>query len=76
MFYIAFAGTSACPAGKFYCRNVGSIPRFIFSSHVNDRFCGEWFTKIISLPSHASLYWSGLEVVSGYNIVSELYLFL
>ncbi|KAF5481382.1 hypothetical protein F2P56_002038 [Juglans regia] len=33
-------GTSACPAGKFYCRNVGSIPRFIFSSRVNDRFCG------------------------------------
>jgi hypothetical protein len=38
--YIAFAGTSACPAGKFYCRNVGSTPQFIFSSRVNDRFCG------------------------------------
>ncbi|XP_062151714.1 glucosidase 2 subunit beta isoform X2 [Alnus glutinosa] len=32
-------GTSACPAGKFYCRNVGSTPQFIFSSRVNDRFC-------------------------------------
>ncbi|KAE8672508.1 hypothetical protein F3Y22_tig00111840pilonHSYRG00013 [Hibiscus syriacus] len=32
-------GTSACAAGKFYCRNAGSIPRFIFSSRVNDRFC-------------------------------------
>ncbi|KAG7988250.1 hypothetical protein I3843_03G177800 [Carya illinoinensis] len=32
-------GTSACPAGKFYCRNAGSIPRFIYSSRVNDRFC-------------------------------------
>ncbi|OMO94566.1 hypothetical protein CCACVL1_05922, partial [Corchorus capsularis] len=32
-------GTSACPAGKFYCRNVGSMPQFIFSSRVNDRFC-------------------------------------
>ncbi|KAH1073457.1 hypothetical protein J1N35_025785 [Gossypium stocksii] len=32
-------GTSACPAGKFYCRNVGSIPQFIFSSRVNDHFC-------------------------------------
>ncbi|GAU22607.1 hypothetical protein TSUD_135070, partial [Trifolium subterraneum] len=32
-------GTSACPAGKFYCRNLGSKPQFIVSSHVNDRFC-------------------------------------
>ncbi|GKV02775.1 hypothetical protein SLEP1_g15167 [Rubroshorea leprosula] len=32
-------GTSACPAGKFYCRNKGSSPLFIFSSHVNDGFC-------------------------------------
>ncbi|GMY08800.1 glucosidase 2 subunit beta isoform X1 [Fagus crenata] len=32
-------GTSACPAGKFYCRNVGSKPQFIFSSRINDRFC-------------------------------------
>ncbi|KAL9454649.1 hypothetical protein AB3S75_010114 [Citrus x aurantiifolia] len=32
-------GTSACPAGKFYCGNVGSTPRFIFSSRVNDRIC-------------------------------------
>ncbi|XVE83518.1 hypothetical protein DITRI_Ditri16bG0093900 [Diplodiscus trichospermus] len=32
-------GTSACPAGKFYCRNVGSTPQLIFSSRVNDRFC-------------------------------------
>ncbi|XP_057955074.1 glucosidase 2 subunit beta isoform X2 [Malania oleifera] len=34
-------GTSACPAGKFYCRNVGSTPRFLFSSRVNDHIC-EW----------------------------------
>ncbi|XVF58560.1 hypothetical protein PTKIN_Ptkin07bG0075800 [Pterospermum kingtungense] len=32
-------GTSACPTGKFYCRNVGSMPQLIFSSRVNDRFC-------------------------------------
>ncbi|KAB1216531.1 Glucosidase 2 subunit beta [Morella rubra] len=32
-------GTSACPAGKFYCRNVGSTPQFIFSSRINDRVC-------------------------------------
>ncbi|KAK4845432.1 hypothetical protein QYF36_004973 [Acer negundo] len=32
-------GTSACPAAKFYCRNIGSTPQFIFSSHVNDRIC-------------------------------------
>ncbi|KAL1824124.1 hypothetical protein ACET3Z_010902 [Daucus carota] len=32
-------GTSACPAGKFYCKNVGSTPRFLFSSRVNDQIC-------------------------------------
>ncbi|KAL8147844.1 glucosidase 2 subunit beta isoform X1 [Apium graveolens] len=32
-------GTSACPAGKFYCRNAGSTPRFLFSSRVNDQIC-------------------------------------
>lgn len=32
-------GTSACPAGKFYCKNVGSTPKFLFSSQVNDHFC-------------------------------------
>ncbi|XP_038887466.1 glucosidase 2 subunit beta [Benincasa hispida] len=32
-------GTSACARGKFYCRNMGSTPRFIFSSRVNDRIC-------------------------------------
>ncbi|XP_052114577.1 glucosidase 2 subunit beta isoform X2 [Arachis duranensis] len=33
----------ACSAGKFYCRNLGSKPQFIFSSHVNDLFCGKQF---------------------------------
>ncbi|KAB2607562.1 glucosidase 2 subunit beta-like [Pyrus ussuriensis x Pyrus communis] len=32
-------GTSACPAGKFYCRNVGHAPFLIFSSRVNDGIC-------------------------------------
>ncbi|GLT39395.1 hypothetical protein SLA2020_135880 [Shorea laevis] len=32
-------GTSACPAGKFYCQNAGHIPRSIFSSRVNDGIC-------------------------------------
>ncbi|KAI7754839.1 hypothetical protein M8C21_020842 [Ambrosia artemisiifolia] len=32
-------GTNACPTAKFYCRNVGSSPRFLFSSHVNDQIC-------------------------------------
>lgn len=36
-----YAGTSACPRGKFYCRNAGSTPNFIFSSRVNDQICGK-----------------------------------
>ncbi|KAK1397072.1 PRKCSH-like domain-containing protein [Heracleum sosnowskyi] len=32
-------GTSACPAGKFYCKNAGSTPQFLFSSRVNDQIC-------------------------------------
>ncbi|XP_047321609.1 glucosidase 2 subunit beta-like [Impatiens glandulifera] len=32
-------GTSACPKGKFYCRNVGHIPLTLFSSRVNDGIC-------------------------------------
>ncbi|OIT33742.1 PREDICTED: glucosidase 2 subunit beta-like [Nicotiana attenuata] len=32
-------GTSACPSGKFYCKNTGHIPLFIYSSRVNDGIC-------------------------------------
>ncbi|CAA7053960.1 unnamed protein product [Microthlaspi erraticum] len=32
-------GTSACPNGKFYCRNIGSSPKFVYSSRVNDGIC-------------------------------------
>ncbi|KAD7478141.1 hypothetical protein E3N88_01277 [Mikania micrantha] len=32
-------GTSACPSGKFYCRNAGHTPLSIFSSRVNDGIC-------------------------------------
>ncbi|KAL1560635.1 glucosidase 2 subunit beta isoform X1 [Salvia divinorum] len=32
-------GTSACPTSKFYCKNTGSTPRFLFSSRVNDQIC-------------------------------------
>ncbi|KAE9597331.1 putative mannose-6-phosphate receptor binding domain, glucosidase 2 subunit beta [Lupinus albus] len=32
-------GTSACPGGKFYCRNAGYVPVYLFSSRVNDGIC-------------------------------------
>ncbi|URD99401.1 Glucosidase 2 subunit [Musa troglodytarum] len=32
-------GTSACPESKFYCRNLGAKPEFVFSSRVNDYIC-------------------------------------
>ncbi|XP_031100689.1 glucosidase 2 subunit beta-like isoform X1 [Ipomoea triloba] len=32
-------GTSACPNGKFYCKNAGHSPLFIYSSRVNDGIC-------------------------------------
>ncbi|XVE62613.1 hypothetical protein DITRI_Ditri06bG0132000 [Diplodiscus trichospermus] len=32
-------GTSACPQGKFYCRNAGHSPSLVFSSRVNDGIC-------------------------------------
>ncbi|RWW67148.1 hypothetical protein BHE74_00025429 [Ensete ventricosum] len=32
-------GTSACPEGKFYCRNAGHIPQTIYASRVNDGIC-------------------------------------
>ncbi|KAK1429043.1 hypothetical protein QVD17_11242 [Tagetes erecta] len=32
-------GTSACPTGKFYCRNAGYSPLIVFSSRINDGIC-------------------------------------
>ncbi|KAJ0971643.1 hypothetical protein J5N97_019602 [Dioscorea zingiberensis] len=32
-------GTSACPEGRFYCKNTGDVPRILFSSRVNDGIC-------------------------------------
>ncbi|CAH8301415.1 unnamed protein product [Eruca vesicaria subsp. sativa] len=34
-------GTSACPNGKFYCRNAGHSPLVLFSSRVNDGICAD-----------------------------------
>jgi len=32
-------GTNACPNGKFYCRNIGSVGKTVFSSRVGDGIC-------------------------------------
>ncbi|KAK7368317.1 hypothetical protein VNO80_10342 [Phaseolus coccineus] len=32
-------GTSACPGGRFFCRNAGHSPVYLFSSRVNDGIC-------------------------------------
>ncbi|KAJ6810652.1 glucosidase 2 subunit beta [Iris pallida] len=32
-------GTSACPEGRFYCKNAGHVPLTLFSSRVNDGIC-------------------------------------
>ncbi|PON51570.1 Glucosidase 2 subunit beta [Parasponia andersonii] len=32
-------GTSACPNGRFYCRNAGHVPLVLYSSRVNDGIC-------------------------------------
>jgi hypothetical protein len=37
---LAPAGTSACPNGKFYCRNVGHAPLVLNATLVDDGVCG------------------------------------
>jgi len=32
-------GTSACPNGKFYCRNAGHVAHYVWSSRVHDGIC-------------------------------------
>ncbi|XP_042519401.1 glucosidase 2 subunit beta isoform X1 [Macadamia integrifolia] len=49
-------GTSACPASKFYCKNVGNIPQVLFSSRVNDHFCdccdgSDEYDRVINCPN-------------------------
>lgn len=36
-------GTSACPNGHFYCKNIGHTPSILNSSFVDDGYCGELF---------------------------------
>lgn len=43
------AGTSACPNGKFYCKNLGSDPQVVYSSRVNDGICGQVLSALASL---------------------------
>ena len=40
MCWLPNAGTSACPDGKFYCRNRGHVPLMLKSSFVDDGICG------------------------------------
>lgn len=47
IFVFISVGTSACARGKFYCRNMGSTPRFIFSSRVNDHICGNYLINLL-----------------------------
>lgn len=50
-----FAGTSACPNGKFYCRNAGHAPLSIFSSKVNDGICGKRSFSIVLFSGESSI---------------------
>ncbi|KAK3024045.1 hypothetical protein RJ639_042956 [Escallonia herrerae] len=46
-------GTSACPLGKFYCRNAGHVPLTLYSSRVNDDCCdgSDEYAGIIKCPN-------------------------
>lgn len=48
---LGFAGTSACPNGKFYCKNAGHAPIVLYSSRVNDGICG----NLLCFTSHTSV---------------------
>ncbi|KAF7120783.1 hypothetical protein RHSIM_Rhsim13G0234500 [Rhododendron simsii] len=48
-------GTSACPDGKFYCRNAGHAPLSIFSSKVNDGICGKRSFSIVLFSGKSSI---------------------
>lgn len=50
--FLWIVGTSACPGGKFYCRNVGHTPLLVFSSRVNDGICGKFSDSTNSSRSY------------------------
>ncbi|KAL8483906.1 hypothetical protein ACS0TY_026552 [Phlomoides rotata] len=55
-------GTSACLSGRFYCRNTGSTPRFLFSSHI----AVMKVTNMMELPFVPTLVsWDGNIVYQG-----------
>ncbi|XP_027345626.1 glucosidase 2 subunit beta [Abrus precatorius] len=65
-------GTSACSAGKFYCRNLGSKPQFIVSSHVNDHFCdccdgSDEYDGIICCPNTCVMGGNAENMISNCN---------
>lgn len=48
-FWNFFIGILVCVNGKFYCRNLGSILRFLFLFRINDYICGMCFSEILRL---------------------------
>lgn len=63
IWWYCVAGTSACPEGRFYCKNLGDAPRILFSSQVNDRICGIYIWQKTLFSLYAFLFGTCLFLV-------------